>query len=67
MRTVLMLASVLIVAILIFKGYSSNLSNNPESSAETNQNDPREKAREVNQVILDAASNQKKELEKQLQ
>ena len=67
MRTVLMLASVLIVAILIFKGYPGNLSTDPESSAGTNQIDPREKAYEVNQVILDAASNQKRELEKQLQ
>ena len=67
MRMVLMLASILIIAIVIFKGHSSSLSPNRESQAETNQIDPRDKAREVNQVILDAAKTQKRELERQLQ
>lgn len=67
MRMVLMLASILIVSILIFKGYSSSLSPNRESQVETDPNDPRNKAREVNQVIQDAANVQRREIEKQLQ
>lgn len=63
----LMLVSILIVAVLIFQGYSSSLDNTRESSTETNQVGPRNQAREVNQVILDAANTQKRELEKQLQ
>jgi len=67
MRMVLMLVSILIVATLIFKGYSSSLGTSPEGQAETNQIDPRDKAREVSQTILDAANTQKRALEQQLQ
>ena len=67
MRMVLMLASILIVSILIFNGYSSGLNPSRESQVEPNQNDPRNKAREVNQVIQDAANVQRREIEKQLQ
>ncbi len=64
---VLMLVSILIVAVLIFQGYSGSLGTNRESSDATDLADPRDKVREVNQVILDAANTQKRELEKQLQ
>ena len=67
MRMVLMLASILIVSILIFKGYSSSLGPRDASQDTANQMDPRDKAREVNQVIQDAADNQRRAIEKQLQ
>ena len=67
MRMILMLFSVLLVSILIFKGYSSGFGHQNESQVETIQIDPRDKAREVNQIILDSTSAQKRQLEKQLQ
>lgn len=67
MRMVLMLVSILFVATLIIKGYSSSLSNVPETQVGTGQNNPRDKAREVDQIILDVADTQKRALEQQLQ
>ena len=67
MRLVLMLVSVLVISILVFKGYSGSFSHQDGNQADTNQIDPRDKAREVNRVILDAANTQKREIEQQLQ
>ena len=63
MRLVLMIASLLIVSILILKGYSNSLSNQHDGQ----QIDPIKKAEEVNQLIQDAASKRQKEIEKQIQ
>ncbi len=67
MRFVLMMASILIVSILIFKGYSNGLSNQHDDHVEGGQIDPLKKAGEVNQLIQDAANTQRQELEKQIQ
>lgn len=67
MRFVLMMASILFVSILIFKGYSNGLSNQHDDLVGGEQIDPLKKAGEVNQFIQDAASIQQQELEKQIQ
>jgi len=67
MRFVLMMASLLIVSILIFKGYSNRLSNQHDDHAGGEQIDPLKKAVEVNQLIQDAASIRRQEIEKQIQ
>jgi hypothetical protein len=58
-----MLASVLIVSLLIFKGFSSYQG----STVGEEPIDTLKKAGEVNQLIQDAASIQRQELEKQIQ
>jgi hypothetical protein len=67
MRLVLMMASLLLVSVLIFKGYSNGLGGNNDDPVEGQQVDPRKKASEVNQLIQDAANTQRQELEKQIQ
>jgi hypothetical protein len=67
MRFILMMASLLIVSVLIFKGYSNGLDSNYDSHVGGQQVDPIKKATEVNQLIQDAANTQRQELEKQLQ
>ncbi len=68
MRMVLMLVSVLIVSLLIFKGYSSNLTpHNSDSQSETTQMTPQDKARDVNRVILESTQSRQNEIEKQVQ
>ena len=67
MRLVLMLVSVLVISILVFKGYSGSFSHQDGNQVDTTRIDPRDKARDVNQVILDSANTQKREIEKQLQ
>jgi hypothetical protein len=66
MRLVLMLTSLLIVSILIFKGYSNSMSTQHDA-LEGEQSDPIKKAKEVEQLILDAASTRQQEIEKQIQ
>jgi hypothetical protein len=61
------MASILIVSLLIFKGYSYGLSNKHDDYAGGEQIDPLKKAGEVNQLIQDAANIQRQELEKQIQ
>jgi hypothetical protein len=67
MRFVLMMASLLIVSVLIFKGYSNGLGSKNDVHVEGQQIDPLNKAGEVNQLIQDAANTQRQELEKQIQ
>jgi len=67
MRFVMMMASILIISILIFKGYSEGLGNQQDDRVGGQQLDPLKKANEVNQLIQDAASVQRQELEKQIQ
>jgi hypothetical protein len=63
-----MMASVLIVSILIFKGYGNGLSNQNADQAEKQQQiTPLKKAEDVNQLVLDAAITRRQELEKQTQ
>ena len=63
MRIVIMLASVLIVSLLIFKGFSSYQG----STVGEEPIDAVKKAGEVNQLILDTANTKRQELEKQIQ
>ena len=67
MRLVLMMVSLLIVSVLIFKGYSNGGGVNNDDHVEGQQLDPRIKASEVNQLIQDAANTQRQEVEKQTQ
>ena len=67
MRFVLMMTSLLIVSILIFIGYSNRLSNQYDDNAGEERIDPLKKAVEVNQLIQDAASIRRQEIEKQTQ
>jgi hypothetical protein len=67
MRFVLMMASLLIVSVLIFKGYSNGLGSKNDGHVGGQQVDPLKKAGEVNQLIQDAANTQRQELEKQNQ
>ncbi|MDH3537063.1 MAG: hypothetical protein OER87_15065 [Gammaproteobacteria bacterium] len=67
MRMVLMMASILIISFLIFKGYSSGVGNTTAGQVGGEQIDALKKAGEVNQLIQDAAEMQRKELEKQMQ
>jgi hypothetical protein len=67
MRIVLMMVSLLIVSVLIFKGYSNGLGVNNDDHVGGQQLDPRKKASDVNQLIQDAANTQRQELEKQIQ
>ena len=67
MRFMLMMASLLIVSVLIFKGYSNGLGSKNDDLVGGQQVDPLKKAGEVNQLIQDAANTQRQELEKQIQ
>ena len=67
MRIILLMVSLLIVSVLIFKGYSNGLGVNNDDYVGGQQLDPRNKASDVNQLILDAANTQRQELEKQIQ
>jgi len=67
MRLVLMMASLLIISYLIFKGYPSTPGSQNDGQAGAEQIDPLKKAGEVNKLIQDAANTQRQELEKQLQ
>ena len=68
MRLVLMMASVLIVSVLIFKGYGNGLSNQNAGQVKKQQQvTPLKKAEDVNQLVLDAATTRRQELEKQTQ
>ena len=64
---VLMLAAVLVVSLLIFKGYSSGLSGNSAETAAPGQLDPVSKAKSVEPLLLDTADEQRQAIEKQLQ
>jgi hypothetical protein len=67
MRIILLMISLLIVSVLIFKGYSNGLDVNNDDHIGGQQLDPRKKASDVNQLIKDAANTQRQELEKQVQ
>jgi len=67
MRFVLMMASLLIVSLLIFKGYSNGPGSKNYGHVGGQQVDSLEKADQVNQLIQDAANTQRQELEKQIQ
>ena len=67
MRIILMMVSLLIVSVLIFKGYSNGLGVNSDDHIGGQQLDPRKKASDVDQLIQDAANTQRQELEKQIQ
>ena len=67
MRLVLMMASLLIVSVLIFKGYSNGLGSENDGPVGGQQVAPLKKVDEVNQLIQGAANTQRQELEKQIQ
>ena len=67
MRIILLLVSLLIVSVLIFKGHSNSLGVHNDDHVGGQQLDPRKKASDVNQLILDSANTQRQELEKQIQ
>jgi len=79
MRMIVMLVGVLIVSLLIFKGYSSRLvgpgagmaaplpGSAPASTSVPAQLDPVSRAKEVNPLLEEAAEARRKALEQQLQ
>ena len=68
MRMVLMLAAVLVVSLLIFKGYSSaGLGSPPAEAGAPAQLDPVSRAKSVDPLIEETAEAQRKALEQQLQ
>lgn len=67
MRFLLMMAALLIVSYLVFKGYEPGLDNIKDNHVGGDQIDPLKKARDVNQIIQDAAQIQRQVLEKQSQ
>jgi hypothetical protein len=67
MRFILLMVSLLIVSVLIFKGYSNGLGANNDDHVGEQQLDLLNKASDVNQLIQDAANTQRQELEKQVQ
>ena len=70
---VLMLAAVLVVSLLIFKGYSSGLAGPgggmaaPASGSAPAQLDPVSRVKEVNPLLQEAGEAQRRALEQQLQ
>jgi hypothetical protein len=64
---ILLLAVVLVVSLLIFRGYSSGLSGNSDESAAPAQFDPVSKAESVEPLLRDTADEQRQAIEKQLQ
>jgi len=67
MRLILLMVSLVIVSLLVMKGYSAGGSNTVANPVGERLADPLQKASEVNQLIEDAASKQRQALEKQLQ
>ena len=67
MRIVLMLAVVLVVSLLIFKGYSFGLGKNNDEAAVPAQFDPVSRAKEVDPLVQQAAEARRRALEQQLQ
>jgi len=67
MRMIIMLVAVLVVSLLIFKGYSSGLGGPGDKTAGAAQFDPVTRAQEVNPLIEETAEAQRKALEEQLQ
>lgn len=67
MRMVLMLAAVLVVSLVIFKGYSFGLGGNTDEAAASSRIDPVSRARDINPLIQETAEAQRKALEQQLQ
>jgi len=64
MRLILLVASLLIVTLLVMKGYPDPVDSNPVDNAQV---DPIKKAKEVNQLIQDATNQQRQLLENQTQ
>jgi hypothetical protein len=62
-----MLAAVLIVSLLIFKGYPFGPGDNPAAAAAPARLDPVSRARDVDPLVQQAAEAQRKALEQQLQ
>ena len=67
MRMVLMLAAVLVVSLLIFKGYSLGPGGNTDEAAASPRIDPVTRAKDINPLIQESAEAQRKALEQQLQ
>lgn len=65
MRMVIMLAAVLLLSLLIFKGYPFGSSADSKATAGTSQHAPISRAREVDPLVERAAEAQRKALEQQ--
>jgi hypothetical protein len=67
MRLVLSLVSLLIISLLLLKGYSGGGANAVANPVGDQLASPIQKANDVNQLVQDTAIKQRQELEKQLQ
>ena len=67
MRFILVMASLVIVSLLVLKGYPGGGDKSLVDPVSNEQNSPIEKAHDVNQLIEDTANAQRQALEKQLQ
>lgn len=67
MRLILLMASLVIVSLLVLKGYPDGGDKNLIDPVSKEQNSPIKKAHDVNQLIEDTANTQRQALEKQLQ
>lgn len=67
MRLILLMVSLVIVSLLVLKGYPGGGYKNPVEPVSKEQNNPIKKAHDVNQLIEDTANTRRQALEKQLQ
>ena len=67
MRFILLMASLVIVSLLVLKGYPGGGSKNLIDPVTKEKNSPIKKAHDVNQLIEDTANTQRQALEEQLQ
>ena len=67
MRILLLLVSLVIVSLLVLKGYPGGGDHKVAQPAGNYPADPIKKANDVNQLILDTANKQKQALEQQIQ
>jgi hypothetical protein len=67
MRLILLLASFMIISLLLLKGYSGSEANTAANPVGERLASPIQKANDVNQLVQDAANEQRQALEKQLQ
>ena len=67
MRFIILMTSLVIVSLLVLKGYPGGGDKNLLDPVSKEQNSPVRKAHDVNQLIEDTANTQRQALEKQLQ
>lgn len=67
MRIILLMVSLVIVSLLVLKGYSAGGANKNADSVANRPSDPIEKANNASQLVEDTVNRQKQALEIQLQ